>query len=848
MTDSSESPIIPPDPEQDGMQTVPIPQGHTSRNTVARWGTSSAGTDDTMDIDDVPPKRTHNPNDLLHAVAALLLSAGIILAAVYMRGLTNGVEHDARTAAPALEWLMVVPSSVLQQLTSFIIVIGVLITLLISREWLQSAISVVALFAGYWAIFIFSLLLTRMSIPALSAALAPPNGLTSTVVIPDIYAGLGAFLTVAGPRKIRPSVKWSWNTLYAVAVICIVLSWQSVPGVIVSFSTGRIIGMLLRFGMGTSNTGLWGRQIVLLMKGIGLDLVRLHRRHGCNEETGILQATLDDDLIENSRIYDAMDCDGRTYTISVLDAQPHNAGYLHQLWQGLRFNDVSVRLDKSASDANHHHLAMLLGLKNCGLKTPDSYGVADSEESSVLVFDADNPPRAYDYSTITPDDAAQFMEYLERANAHGYTHRRITPQTLSRLADGSLVISGWQNGDCASSSTNVAVDKVQLLVLMYVLLGREQAIVTAQRVWGTKTLAALAPFVQKVVVPSETRDLPGWNKQVITTMREQLAGLIPPEERQGEEQVTLARFNLKSFLSITLLIVAVAVIFTQLKPNEVIAAVRAANIWWALASLAFSMLAWAGCALTLGSLTDKKHRPGPLALFYSQAASGFTAVSMPAGVGPAFVNLQFLRKNGYKNTAATAIMSATWIVQGSTTVLLLLVIGLFTGRNTFSGMVPGNTLIVVIGAIVLIASVAMAIPPLRRLLIDKYLPIVKSYINQLLDVLSQPIKLTWGVAGALILNIATGLGFWCALMAFGYSSNPVEVIFVFILANTLGSAVPTPGGLGAVEAALTFAFTSIGVPAAVALSATLVYRVAFYWLRIPIGAFAMKRLTKHDLL
>lgn len=33
---------------------------------------------------------------------------------------------------------------------------------------------------------------------------------------------------------------------------------------------------------------------------------------------------------------------------------------------------------------------------------------------------------------------------------------------------------------------------------------------------------------------------------------------------------------------------------------------------------------------------------------------------MPAGVGPAFVNLQFLRKSGYRNTKATAIMSAVW--------------------------------------------------------------------------------------------------------------------------------------------------------------------------------------------
>lgn len=80
--------------------------------------------------------------------------------------------------------------------------------------------------------------------------------------------------------------------------------------------------------------------------------------------------------------------------------------------------------------------------------------------------------------------------------------------------------------------------------------------------------------------------------------------------------------------------------------------------------------------------------------------------------------------------------------------------------------------------------------------------------------LTQPKQLAIGLAGALVLNIATGLGFWAALLAFGHATNPVETTFVFLLANAPGSAVPTPGGLGAVEAALTFAFTSVGVPPA----------------------------------
>jgi putative heme transporter len=45
----------------------------------------------------------------------------------------------------------------------------------------------------------------------------------------------------------------------------------------------------------------------------------------------------------------------------------------------------------------------------------------------------------------------------------------------------------------------------------------------------------------------------------------------------------------------------------------------------------------------------------------------------------------------------------------------------------------------------------------------------------------------------------------------------------------------TPGGLGVVEAALTGALVALGVPAAPALTAVLLYRIISFWLAIAIG-------------
>ena len=58
----------------------------------------------------------------------------------------------------------------------------------------------------------------------------------------------------------------------------------------------------------------------------------------------------------------------------------------------------------------------------------------------------------------------------------------------------------------------------------------------------------------------------------------------------------------------------------------------------------------------------------------------------------------------------------------------------------------------------------------------------------------------------------------------------------------------TPGGLGAVEAALTAGLTAAGVPGAAAASAVLLFRLLTFWLPIPFGWGALKYLERQQAL
>jgi hypothetical protein len=297
--------------------------------------------------------------------------------------------------------------------------------------------------------------------------------------------------------------------------------------------------MLIRFAAGTKNQGAWGEDLVQALNGIGLHITSLKRRMDVDLSHGSLASTLDDDLVEGSRLYDAVDDWGRAFVVSALDSQARTAGYVKQLWQWVRFTGVAMRRDRSPREATQHHMAMILGLRNAGLPTPKVYGVADTGETSILVLHGDDIMHECNLNTLSDKDAIALLRFLSVANKRGYTHRRITPDTLARLESGTPIIAGWQNGDDASAAPNIALDQVQLLLLLAVLIGPERAVTAGRDVLGDDTMISLTPFIQKAAVPAGTRALPGWNKHIVDDMRAEMRALAPQETAEAMEPVSL---------------------------------------------------------------------------------------------------------------------------------------------------------------------------------------------------------------------------------------------------------------------------------------------------------------------
>jgi uncharacterized protein (TIRG00374 family) len=87
-----------------------------------------------------------------------------------------------------------------------------------------------------------------------------------------------------------------------------------------------------------------------------------------------------------------------------------------------------------------------------------------------------------------------------------------------------------------------------------------------------------------------------------------------------------------------------------------------------------------------------------------------------------------------------------------------------------------------------------------------------------------------------------------SVSAFGGDLPIITVAAVFLVAATVASAAPTPGGLGAVEAALIACLTGVGLAGGVAVSAVVIFRFATFWIPLAPGWLSFHALERRQVI
>ena len=166
-----------------------------------------------------------------------------------------------------------------------------------------------------------------------------------------------------------------------------------------------------------------------------------------------------------------------------------------------------------------------------------------------------------------------------------------------------------------------------------------------------------------------------------------------------------------------------------------------------------------------------------------------------------------------------------------------------------SHFVPSPTLLYLIAGVLLgLVGAFLFVPKLRRWLATAVRPRLKEVLSDLAELAREPKRLAIIVLGCAATTLGMALALWASIEAFGGDTSFVTVTVVTMVGGTLASAAPTPGGVGAVEAALIGGLAAFGVPTAIAVPSVLLYRVLTCWLPVFVGWPIMRWLTDKDMI
>ncbi|MGW7226965.1 lysylphosphatidylglycerol synthase domain-containing protein [Streptomyces sp. CBMAI 2042] len=313
------------------------------------------------------------------------------------------------------------------------------------------------------------------------------------------------------------------------------------------------------------------------------------------------------------------------------------------------------------------------------------------------------------------------------------------------------------------------------------------------------------------------------------------------------EPVRLERIKPRTLFSFIAGAIAAYFLISQVTQADFGVLVEQAEWGWVAAALGFSALSYVAAAMSLLGFVPE--RVPFLKTVQAQVAGSFVKIVAPAAVGGVALNTRFLQRAGVRPGLAVASVGASQLFGLGCHILLLALFGYLTGtEKTPDSLTPSRTVIAGLLTVAVLVLVVTAIPFLRKFVVTRVRSLFAGVVPRMLDVVQRPQKLVTGIGGMLLL---TGLFVLCLDASIRAFSGPdvtqlsyASIAVVFLAGNALGSAAPTPGGMGAVEGALTLGLIAVGLPMEVAAPAVLLYRVMTLWLPVLPGWIAFNQLTR----
>ncbi|MGV9614553.1 lysylphosphatidylglycerol synthase transmembrane domain-containing protein [Nocardia xishanensis] len=706
---------------------------------------------------------------------------------------------------------------------------AILIELIIGRQW--------KLLAGYAAAGLVAVLLLSITGTGLSAPqwhLQVPDRLDTFLSQflddPRWIAMLAAVLTVSSPWLPTKPRRWLWFLLLAFAPIHLVVSTVVPARAMFGLAVGWLVGAVIVWVVGTPalEVPLEAAVRVLAKRGHTVTGFTVVRPAGSGPL--VLAA--------------AVTGPERVLTVEMYGKNQRSHGALRMLWRWLTFRSSETgALHGSMHRAVEHRALMTIAAGDLDLAGQQVIAVAALDRGWMLYAHTDSGGVPIAETPI--ERLPTVWKALDALHGGRIAHGDLRPDDI-RVTEDAVLFSGFGSAEFGASDTQVQSDIAQLLVTTAAIYGKESAVRAAIDALGEQTVLTATRRLIKSATPSGIRmSIPEW-KSIVSETRDEVRKQTG-KDRIEADQIT--RFSRNQIIQLVLLIglVYVAYPFISQVPTF-FTQLKTANWWWALLGLAVSSLTYVGAAAALWACASGMASFRNLVIM--QIANTFAATTTPARVGGLALSVRFLQKSGLGAVRATAAVALQQAVQVITHISLLILFSVVAGTSAdLSHIVPDPTIIYLAAGVgVGIIGTFMFVPKLRRWLNNSVRPQLQEVLGELGQLARDPKRFAIIVGGCAAITLGMAGALWASVEAFGGGTTFVTVTIVTMIGGTLASAAPTPGGVGAVEAALIGGLAAFGLPANIAVPAVLLYRVLTCWLPVFCGWFTMRWMTAKNMI
>ena len=788
-----------------------------------------------IQIEDQLERRIRKPVDLLRCILSCIEIVALTVAGVAASATTAAVQADIVGASTHIPPALLAVARPLAFIALFILPVALAVQLLVRRQWRRLAESVATgvLAAGVTAVA--NELLSREPASRLYDAIIMSHPGTSHIPALDpAVAGLVGYATMVGLIG-RPAWRNAlWVAVGVYSVVHVGVLHTPMLTLLITVVAGRAIGLAVRYVAGSTSQRPSAKDIAAALIATDLSVTAIRRVR--NEGNGV----------GGSRHYGVTDRDGTRLDVVVYDRDQQAAGAVYRVYRSIRLlAQVPRNAPLSVDRAVEHRALLSYAAEDAGAPTPRLRAlVRVGPEAAVLAYEHhDGTTLAQRNPGCSDAELRQIWDAVDRLHTRHVTHRGLTADRILLTDDGQVMLLDPGDGDVAASDLQVHLDLAQLIAELALYVGPDRTADLALEEAGADKMLAVVPLLQPVALARSTRKALRRRRDVLPALRTRLLAAVPGAE---VAPVQLERIRLRTLVTLVASVAAVYLLAGELAKASLGSVLSSADWRWGIAALALSAATYVGATVELSGFVAER-----LPFFrtlLAQVAGSFVTLVTPAAVGGATLNIRYLQRRKIPAAVAAASVGVSQVVAFVLHVLLIVVFAAIAGTSAKEPIQPPQWAWFVLAGLVAVALGVVAIPAGRRVLRARLSPMLGQVLPQLLDVAQHPRKLARGIGGALLLSLCYILCLAACVAAFGRSVPIAKIGVVYLTGSAIGSIVPTPGGLGAVEAALTAGLTAAGVPGAVAVSAVLLFRLLTFWLPVPFGWGALNYLERSQAL